>query len=142
MFGREPERQRLLVVAHQGHGAIDDLLGHLLMLARAKQLAEFAQVGEAILVEAELLLGGQHSSQRFVNARGRDDAGFDGMLDGGERLLDARRVEQNVCAGLQGAHGSFAFGVVRRDAAHVERVGEDDAVEVQLVAQHTGEYFR
>ena len=72
---------------------------------------------------------------RFIG----DAAGVDGVFEAGHRRVGHGRHQQHVRARLDGAHGRFAGRIERRDAAHVHRIGDDQALEFHFVAQQAGQ---
>jgi hypothetical protein len=63
--------------------------------------------------------------------------------DRGQNRFDGRfrigRHHQRVGAGFERQHGGLAARIALRDAAHLQRVGDDDALESHFAAQQAGE---
>ena len=81
---------------------------------------------------------------RLGQALLRETAGADGVDDRGVHPLDRLLVQvvaepERVRAGDQRADGCFLDAVGRADGGHLERVGDDQAVEAELAAQQPGQ---
>ena len=74
------------------------------------------------------------SMRRFGEA-----AGVDGGFEAGHGGVGNGRHQQHVRARFDRAHGGFAGRIERGDAAHVHRVGDDQAAEFHFVAEKAGE---
>ena len=59
-----------------------------------------------------------------------------------DRRFAIGRHQQHIGAGFERPHRRFARRESLRDAAHLQRVGHDDAFESQFVAQNAGQNFR
>ena len=69
------------------------------------------------------------------------DRAFDGGVHGGN-LLRACDIEEHVTASLERQDASFGLGeclAIQFDAAHLQTIGDDDAVIAELVAQDIGD---
>ncbi len=79
-----------------------------------------------------------------VDAIERQLAACDGLFHVGEHghgILQAARAEYQVVAGLHGQDGGLGQAVGVADAAHPERVADNHALEVQLIAQYARHHF-
>jgi hypothetical protein len=102
-------------------------------------MAELGDVDRARSVEAKAGLGRENAPDGSVDALFGDAARIDGGFEARERSGRRGRHEQHVDASAHGAHGDFAGRVKRGDAAHIERVRNDQAGKFHLVAQQAGE---
>ncbi|VXB13554.1 hypothetical protein ARTHRO8AJ_140001 [Arthrobacter sp. 8AJ] len=74
---------------------------------------------------------GGHALRCFIQACGGKGAGSQGLNDGGVRLLNVRRHQQQVGTGGQCLHCSRAGRVLLVNGAHVEGVRHGHALEAQ-----------
>ena len=135
---RRVERKNVLVIAQQRDAAIGDVQRGAIEFGPVEIARQCVQVHELRFVQAELGLGAQHARHRLVEARHRNAAGRHRIAHGFERRVEHGRNQQNVGARQDRAHGDFAGRIAHRHAAHVERVGHDQAVEAHLAAKQIG----
>src|SRR5712671_4596228 len=129
-------------VAQQSYATIGNILRFGLPRGVAEFLVDSVDVDEASLVQAEFGFCLQDSAHRSIETFARDAAGLNGALQAFERGVGYRWHQQGVRAGLERADGCFAWREANGDTAHVQGVGDDQALKSQLFAQKIGENSR
>ena len=90
-------------------------------------------------MQAKPRLGPQDAPNGFFDARPRNPAGLHGVAQRLERGIRHWRHQHAIGPRQNRAHGGLARRVTRRDAAHVHRVGDDQAPITKLFAQQPGQ---
>ena len=134
------ERHQALVIAHEREAALRDLVadgcGRRVADARAPILL---RTRRRAIENGQPLLRAQDAQHGVIDASLRQAArGHRGQ----HRIARRERIgrhQQHVRAREQRAHRDFAGRDLVLHAAHVERVGHDEARERELFAQHAGQ---
>ncbi len=95
-------------------------------------------MGDDVVLEFE----GEDARDGGVDLAEGNLATADGLAHPGDhvlRIAEAARAEQEVGSGFDGENGGLGQRVSIADAAHPERVADDDALKVELVAQQAGD---
>ena len=148
-LGGRGERQRVALVAQQGHRFLGRLegpgspSGHRCVSGVGVD-ARHARVADARLVEqAELELQRENPPHCLIDPSHRDQVRVHGLKDGGLPLIGAGHVHGHVDTGVHGLGDRLSR--VGRDVVgslqclHVLVVADHDALEVHLVAQDVGQ---
>ena len=131
------ERDRLVLVPDERHGAHRDHPGDALVELRPDERPHAVRVDRRRPpVEAGAGLEGQHAASGGLDALGGEPPGAHRSLDGRDGAQRLARHEEHVGPRFERADGGLAVPVAIGDRGHVQRVGEQDAVEAEVAAQH------
>ena len=133
------QRDQAAIIACERDRAHSRRVRERQMCSGPDHLVDRVERYEAVAVEAELGLHLQQPACRVTETGERESSTPRSLYDGADRGGHVRGRQDNVGAGLEGTHGSFADPVRVGDRAHRERVREEHAVEGQVRAQQTGE---
>ncbi len=80
---------------------------------------------DALVHQAEIVLGGEYSSCRLLDALFGDAPTLHRRKHAAKRRIDIRRFEQHVGIGFKRANRRFFLCEVDGEAAHAQRIGHD-----------------
>lgn len=89
--------------------------------------------------DAALGFHGEDAGDALVDALLGEVAVFDGVHEGIDTLPGIGWTEQEIAAGVNGVQRDLGAGVGIGHGAHLQAVGDDDAVEAELAAQEIGD---
>src|SRR5438445_301051 len=131
--------QRPADVPHQREGAHRQVVGRVLEALAPHDGHDRIERRQAPLEQAEPLLDLEQAAHRGVEPRRRDPTARDRGDEGADRRVGVRRDHEQIRPREEGTHGGFARAVLRDGGAHVERVGDDEALKPEGVAQQAGQ---
>lgn len=89
--------------------------------------------------DAALGFHGEDAGDALVDALLGEAAVLDGVHEGIDTLPGIGWTEQEIAAGVNGVQRDLGAGVGIGHGAHLQAVGDDDAVEAELAAQEIGD---
>jgi uncharacterized protein YbbC (DUF1343 family) len=137
--GATAQGQCVTGVAYKGDGALRRYGGYGTVGRATDDLRDRREIDNSVVVQTETLLGLQHASDGHIEACLLDATGVDSVHDGlhhGGHVI-GRRLHQHVGTGFEGQQRGLDVPMAFHDGAHVQRVGEDQAVESEIPAQDT-----
>ena len=140
LFGRDGQNA-LVLVLDQRDRVFGDFGGKLGILRVADKGHRFRRRGQfflRLLVQAHLRLEAQDAAQRVGHALLADRAGLVGVQHEAEVFVGVVEEQEHVAARVDGGGHRLLAGHAVLKADHVGRVGDDKAVEAELVAQQVG----
>ena len=137
-FGRV-EREEMRRVAQQCDPAVRNVLRLVPPINLREVPVHRIHIHEPLFVQAKPRLGPQDAPNGFFDARPRNPAGLHGVAQRLERGIRHWRHQHAIGPRQNRARGGLARRVTRRDAAHVHRVGDDQAPITKLFAQQPGQ---
>ena len=136
---RGVQRQKPGRIAQQGDAAVGDGLRLRFVFGRPNFSLRRAMSTERFLFRPSRALAARmrrtDSSMRFSEMR----PDFTASSSPAIAASGDGRHQQHVRARFDGSHGGFSRRIVRGDAAHIQRVGDDQAAKFHFVAQQAGE---
>ena len=134
LFGVNGEN--VLLVAHQGHGGAGDLFRLGQVFGTGHHPFNLRVVDLGGLGQAEVIFGFQHLAQGVVEPAWGDAAVLHRLHHEAVGLLEIRRHQHHVDAGIYGHHRRFPGPVISHHPAHIHRIGHHHALEAHLLFQH------
>ena len=133
----------MVLILHQGDGVLGDFRRLVLVLLGAQHGLERLGGGNELLlgrfVQAHVGLQTQNPGEGFVHPRLADGAVAIGLQHPADVLVRIVIEQEHIAAGVDGGGHHFLAGHAVGHAHHMGGVGDDHAVEAQLIPEEAGE---